>query len=228
MNYILHIDTATETASVCLSSNNKIIDFLDNNQPKNHASFLQPAIEQLLAKNNILISQICAISVSNGPGSYTGLRVGLASAKGLCFALSIPLITISTLEIIANAALELEKTETFDLVCATIDARRLEVFTAIYNKNLHPILQPTNLVLDAQSFDEILNNNKVLFIGSGAKKTSEMLQNNNAIYSSIVANASNMIFLATQKFNQNLFEDLSYCVPFYGKEFYSTMPKKLV
>ncbi|MDI9364536.1 MAG: tRNA (adenosine(37)-N6)-threonylcarbamoyltransferase complex dimerization subunit type 1 TsaB [Flavobacterium sp.] len=224
---LLHIDTATEHASICLSNNSQIISYAENTDPKNHGAFLQPAIQQLFQNTGYQLSDIDAISVSNGPGSYTGLRVGLASAKGLCFALNKPLIALNTLQIIAQAAIShLQKTEIVDnyLFCPLIDARRMEVFTAIYNVQLNTVLQPMAYIVNETSFKELLNSNKIVFTGSGHIKLQTVLQHPNAFYLNIQHNATNMIMIALAKENiepKNT-QNIAYIEPFYIKEFFNS------
>ena len=147
MSLILNIDTATDIAHISISKSGVILDSVTNKEQKDHGSFLQPAIQQLLKNNFISIQELDAIAISAGPGSYTGLRVGMASAKGLCFALEKPLITISSLEIIAYAAILEAGTQTANtgvLFCPMIDARRMEVFTALFSPELEPVLEPND------------------------------------------------------------------------------------
>jgi len=131
VSLILNIDTAVQSASVCLSENNDLIGLKINPSQKDHASWLHIAIEQLLKENAIDLQKLAAIAVSAGPGSYTGLRVGMASAKGLCYVLNIPLITVDTLKMMANAAV----VENTDLLCPMIDASRMDVFAALFDKS---------------------------------------------------------------------------------------------
>ena len=145
MSVILNLDTASDIAHISLSKSGEILDSITNNDQKEHGSFLQPSIQKLLKNNSTAIASLDAIAVSVGPGSYTGLRVGMASAKGICFALQKPLIAINSLEIIACAAV-LENSHKYDLsntlICPMIDARRMEVFTALYNQKLEKYLNP--------------------------------------------------------------------------------------
>lgn len=227
MALLLHIDTATEHASICLSNNSQIISYAENTDPKNHGAFLQPAIQQLFENTSYQLSDIDAISVSNGPGSYTGLRVGLASAKGLCFALNKPLIALNTLQIMAQAAIShVQKNELLDsyLFCPLIDARRMEVFTAIYDAQLNIVLQPMASIVNETSFQEVLNSNKIVFTGSGHHKLQTVLQHPNALYFNIQHNASNMVSLAEKNIKVNNTTNVAYTEPFYIKEFFD--PKK--
>lgn len=227
MALLLHIDTATEHASICLSNDSQVISYAENTDPKNHGAFLQPAIQQLFQNTSYQLSDIDAISVSNGPGSYTGLRVGLASAKGLCFALNKPLIALNTLQIMAQAAIShVQKNEPIDgyLFCPLIDARRMEVFTAIYDAQLNIVLQPSAKIINETSFQEVLNNNKIVFTGSGHHKLQTVLQQPNAFYFNIQHNATNMVSLAEENIKANNTANVAYTEPFYIKAFFD--PKK--
>ncbi len=225
MPIILHIDTATEFASVCLSDDTKILSFEANQEQKNHASFLQPAIQKMMLASKIYLKDIDAVSVTNGPGSYTGLRVGLASAKGLCFALNKPLITLSTLEIMATASIE-ENNQSEFLYCPMIDARRMEVFTALYTKELILVKDAQALILDENSFADYLKSHTIVFSGSGAKKAKTIINSMLAKFSEVQHSAKNMITLSLHKFSENNFSDIAYASPNYGKEFYTIPPKK--
>jgi tRNA threonylcarbamoyladenosine biosynthesis protein TsaB len=185
---------------------------------------LQPAIKNILEKAQIFIHNIDAIAVTNGPGSYTGLRVGLSSAKGLCFALNKPLITLNTLNVMAFAALqsvEIENNETL-LFCPMIDARRMEVFVALYNNNIQEILPVTAMILTENSFENELQHHPIVFSGSGAKKCKEIIKNSNAIFSSNQYTARDMVALSITKYVANDFANVAYTTPNYGKEFYTT------
>jgi tRNA threonylcarbamoyladenosine biosynthesis protein TsaB len=217
LSYLLHIDTAIISASVCLSFKEDVIGLLSNPLQKDSASWIQTGIRQLIEKTGIKFQQLNAVSVSAGPGSYTGLRVGMATAKGLCYALNIPLITINTLKMMAVAA----QNEEAELFCPMIDARRLEVFTAIYNKNLEEIISPHNVILDDNSFSEILRTKKVLFFGNGSNKFLALIKSQNALFVKIEANAKHLVTPSFAAYNQQLFADLAYSEPFYGKAFYS-------
>ena len=194
-----------------------MIELLSNPLQKDSASWIQTGVRQLMEIANIQLQQLSAVSISAGPGSYTGLRVGMATAKGLCYALSIPLITISTLKMMAVAA----QNEATDLICPMIDARRMEVFTAIYDKSLGEIISPHNIILDENSFGEILKNKKILFFGNGSTKFEALIKSTNAGFKQIEANAKQLVTLSFAAYKQRLFADLAYSEPFYGKAFYS-------
>lgn len=225
MALILSIDTAAEKAVVCLGKDEKVISFFENTEQKNHASFLQPAIEQMMKEAGICLFQLDAIAVSYGPGSYTGLRVGLASAKGIAYALNKPLITLNTLEVMAQNAIQ-EKKETKMLYCPMIDARRMEIFTGIYNVSLTNLYQPCALVLDEKSFDDILNANEILFFGSGMQKWKTLVNNKNALFGTLTSLHQGLNFLAMKKFYEKDFADIAYSEPFYIKSFYTKKQEK--
>lgn len=224
MSYILNIDTATEYASVCISQNDKVLAMRENIDQKNHASFIQPAIESLVTESGIALRELAAVAVTGGPGSYTGIRVGMATAKGICYTLHKPLIIINTLEVMALASVQ-EEPNTDLLHCPLIDARRMEVFTAIYNYTLQPILQPQPMVLDSQSFATYLQKQPILFTGSGVEKLKEILTHPNALFKTIIRNAGHLSVLAYQALAQQAFADLAYSEPIYLKAFFDTSKK---
>jgi len=217
VSLILNIDTAIETASVCLAEGEKIIASTTNPTQKDHAAWLHHAIQNLLKENSLTPKDLKAIAISEGPGSYTGLRVGMSAAKGLCYALHIPLIGISTLKMMAGAAAK----ETADLLCPMIDARRAEVFTAVYDKNFDERLSPVNLVLSENSFAELLNDHSILFFGNGSIKFSNLIHHSNAVFKKIAFSAENMVLFSFDRYLKGSFLNLAYSEPFYGKDFYS-------
>lgn len=234
MALILNIDTATEHASVCISENGNMPGIEKSFEQKDHASFIQPAIKKLFENIHQKILSIDAIAVTAGPGSYTGLRVGLATAKGLCYALNKPLILLNTLEVMAQAALNRQlatsnkqrgETASF-LYCPMIDARRMEVFTALYAEQLQNILPPAAIILTENSFKEYLDKQSIIFSGSGSGKFKKILQHPNAIFSDIQHSAEDMIVLSEQLFSHKKFADLAYCEPFYLKEFFTPVNKR--
>lgn len=220
MAFILNIDTATTIASVGFADENGIIAMQTSKDQMNHAAFVQTAIRQLAESHQLLLQDIDAVAVVNGPGSYTGLRVGLSSAKGLCYALGKPLILLNTLEVMALASIEAFPEEGA-LHCPMIDARRMEVFTAMYNRQLVIVLPPQPMILTASSFITFLEVNKVVFSGSGQKKLESIVNHQNAIFSQIAHTLQQVNILAQQAFNNKRFEDLAYCEPFYLKNFYT-------
>lgn len=218
MALILNIDTAVQTASVCLSRQHESLELRVNPSQTDHAAWLQVAIGGMLDSRGFKPQDIQAIAVSAGPGSYTGLRVGMASAKGLCYALNIPLITINTLKIMAVSG----KQEIKGLMCPMIDARRMEVFAAVYDQKLNEIIAPLNVVLDENSFHQILSGTSVCFFGNGSKKFQQICRNKNAEFKDVDYSAQHMISLSYEQFSEGVFTNIAYSEPYYGKDFYST------
>lgn len=223
MSLILQIDTASNHAAVSLSREGKLLQIIGNENQQEHAAFLQPAIEEIFTMQQLKLYDIDAVSVVIGPGSYTGLRVGLASAKGVCYALNKPLIAISTLQLMAAAAQqELSKhSEHVPLLCPMIDARRMEVFTAVYNQQLKPVLEAKAMLLNNDSFVDVLLQTKVLFFGNGAAKFKVICNHVNALFATDYNSINAMCNLSFQQFKEAKFTDLAYSEPLYLKEFYS-------
>jgi tRNA threonylcarbamoyladenosine biosynthesis protein TsaB len=217
MSLILNIFTALETASVCISSNGIAIESAFSENQKDHAGWIHTAINELLTRNNFSIKDLEAIGVCIGPGSYTGLRIGLATAKGLSYALNIPLISVDTLSVIAYAV----KEEATDFICPMIDARRMEVFTALYNKELNQISAPAAMIIDDKSYSEWLLNHKILFCGNGSKKLQNIISTYNASFSETSVNATHLSYLSFNMFQKKEFSDIAYLEPFYIKDFFS-------
>jgi tRNA threonylcarbamoyladenosine biosynthesis protein TsaB len=224
MGLILNIDTATDKAHVSLARDGQVLHWLNNQSQKDHASFLQTAIQRLALFASINLKDINAVAVVAGPGSYTGLRVGMASAKGLCYALKKPLITIGTLEVLTVSALRLHPVKNENMLfCPMIDARRMEVFTAIYQPDLNLYLQPCTMILDELSFEKQLLESKILFFGNGSEKWKKICSHPNAIFKPAdvlpesLSKSSNTLFL------EKKFADLAYSEPFYLKEFQSVI-----
>lgn len=223
MPLLLNIDTATDIASVCITHNGTTLAFEKNEEQKQHASFVHTAIAEILKKTGVSLSDIEAFAVTSGPGSYTGLRVGMAAAKGFCYALSKPLITVNTLKVMTKAALDdtghLDKNVLF---CPLIDARRMEVFTAIYNADIESILSPQAIILEEGLFDRYMINTKVLFFGSGSAKLRLVESNVNAIFRNIQFSAIHVGQLAEICFYNKKFTDVAHSEPTYFKDFYTT------
>lgn len=217
MAIILNIDTAVESASVCLAIEAKSIQFAINSEQKDHASWLHPVIQKLISNTDLNLQDIEAIAITIGPGSYTGLRVGLATAKGLCFALNIPLIAINTLELIADSIIDTEA----DFICPLIDARRMEVYMAVYNKQKQEIIKPCAMIIEPDTFNFLLAMGTILFCGNGSDKIKNKIVHRNAIFNNTQAKANDMVNIAEQKFVGKKFADVAYSKPLYIKEFYS-------
>jgi tRNA threonylcarbamoyladenosine biosynthesis protein TsaB len=222
MATFLLIYTATAHASVCLSKDGVVLACLETTDQKTHASFIQPAIESLCKQTSIPLSSIDAISISMGPGSYTGLRVGMATAKGIAYAMGKPLIGINTLQIMAAAA-KLKHPGNNTAICALLDARRMEVFTGIYSHNLEPTTTSAALILDAQSFENELANAAILFVGDGAEKFKTICNHPNAHFDTTLSyGAADMIALTENAFTLTDYLDLAYSEPLYIKAFHDT------
>ncbi|MDH7463353.1 tRNA (adenosine(37)-N6)-threonylcarbamoyltransferase complex dimerization subunit type 1 TsaB [Chitinophagaceae bacterium 26-R-25] len=226
MALILNIYTATETASVGLMEGEKELSVEINKEQRDHSSWLQNAIQRILTASGRSVSDLNAIAVAEGPGSYTGLRVGMATAKGLCFALNIPLITESTLKIMALASLEnwhknnsINKQQII-LFCPMIDARRLEVFSAVYEEELGIVEKAAARILDESSYNDLLLEHKVVFSGSGSNKFERLISNQNADFQTVNVTATQLGTLSYQKYLQSEFADLAYAEPAYLKEVY--------
>ncbi|MBC7868318.1 MAG: tRNA (adenosine(37)-N6)-threonylcarbamoyltransferase complex dimerization subunit type 1 TsaB [Gloeobacteraceae cyanobacterium ES-bin-316] len=223
MSLLLNIDTFAREAVVSISKHGELLDAIINKEQNEHASFLQPAIKKLLAQLQIKINDLDAVAVVNGPGSYTGLRVGLASAKGICYALGKPLITIGSLPLMARACFGDvgNRVTAPQLVCPMIDARRQEVFTAIYNSKLDEIFPPQALILYDDSFVATLLQNQILFFGDGAAKFQMICNHPNALFAGVYDTSRAMCILSYSKFIQEEFTNLALSEPQYLKEFYT-------
>jgi tRNA threonylcarbamoyladenosine biosynthesis protein TsaB len=228
---ILSIDTATDQASVSLSGNGNVIGMLENDSQKDHAAWIQMAINTLLQKHGYTMQQLQAIAVTAGPGSYTGLRVGMATAKGLCFALQIPLITINTLRVMANAAIDQWLSKAAGMApplcfCPMIDARRMEVFTAVYDTALQEIVEPKAMILDELSFKEELDNRSLICFGNGSIKWKTVSRYPNVLFIDEKLDiAKSLAKLASSLYLSQNFANLAYAEPVYLKEFYSYIKK---
>ncbi len=223
MALILSIETATTNCSVSLSEKGETLLLKeDYNTNYSHAERLHVFIEETLKEANIERSQLDAIAVSKGPGSYTGLRIGVSAAKGLCFALSIPLISISTLEALANQV----KVDN-GLIVPMLDARRMEVYSAIFSSESKPLRATEAQILEENSFAEHLAIEKVYFIGNGVEKTKTLIKHENAFFiEGKLPSANEMGALAYEKFKKNDIEDVAYFEPYYLKDFVALKPKQ--
>jgi tRNA threonylcarbamoyladenosine biosynthesis protein TsaB len=220
MSLLLHINTALGIAITGISDGTEILASRENANQKEHSSFLQPAIREMLEVTGIELSKIDAVTVVNGPGSYTGLRVGLAAAKGICFSLQKPLIAISTLEWMAAPY----KFSECDAICPVIDARRMEIFTAMYDRNLSCISEPGSMILDNDSFSNWLESGTVLFTGNATGKLPQtVVSHRNARITDLGSTLQEQVILGVQSFEKKAFSDLAYTEPFYIKAFYSPL-----
>jgi tRNA threonylcarbamoyladenosine biosynthesis protein TsaB len=221
--YILNIETSTKNCSVSIGKNGRLIALQEICEADfSHAEKLPEFIKNALKDAKITFNNLNAVAVGKGPGSYTGLRIGVSSAKGLCFGLDIPLIAIESLKILANA-ISIKK----GFVVPVLDARRLEVYTAVFNEK-HQIIKSTfNHILEENSFIDYLQKGKVYFLGDGVKKTKEIVKHKNAFFlGDYHPSAKEMAKLSFKKFEEKSFEDVAYFEPFYLKDFYITTSKK--
>ena len=218
---ILQIETATTSCSVALAHNGDILGFKEINARNVHAEVITVYIDELIKKADLQYGDLDAIAVSRGPGSYTGLRIGVSTAKGLCFALDKPLIAVDTLAAMARGVASGQKINENTLLCPMIDARRMEVYTAIFDTNGNVIKPTAAEIIDEQSFSDILSRQKrILFFGDGADKCREALTHPNAIFlSDFVNSASHLTQIAADRFEAKKFEDVAYFEPFYLKDF---------
>ena len=229
--YILLLETATDSCSVALSENSNIIAEKYINQPKAHASLLARYICDILEENNLTMEDCSAVAVSKGPGSYTGLRVGVSCAKGLCYGASKPLISVCTLATIAQMALDnnLYTGEGDFLIVPMIDARRMEVYTANFNSKGEQLTPVEANILDETSYAAELAAGPVLFTGNGAEKFKELVGDNpKAFFAPQEPHAAGMRVIAANKLEAGEFEDNAYFEPFYLKDFVAGKPKKLL
>lgn len=222
MAYILSFETSTQACSVALHQNGQLISANETHTSHSHSEKLTILAQQILENTQIALEEIEAFAISKGPGSYTGLRIGVSTVKGLCFSLKKPLIAVSTLETIAFEVKNFIIDDSI-LICPMLDARRMEVYCAIYDINLIPKLNICAEIITEDSFKEILDKHKVFFVGDGAEKCKKILSiHQNAFFPSInylTPHAKNMGELAFKRFNNELFEDVAYFEPFYLKEF---------
>ncbi|MGN7985943.1 tRNA (adenosine(37)-N6)-threonylcarbamoyltransferase complex dimerization subunit type 1 TsaB [Pedobacter sp. 22226] len=226
MAKILQIETATAICSVALSVNGETISFKEEQGQNLHAANLTLFIDEVVKTAGVSYQELDAIAVSKGPGSYTGLRIGVSTAKGLCYALDKPLIAIETLEMMAAGFLS-ENPDYSGLICPMIDARRMEVYTTVFDVQLSILLPTEAKIIDETSFADLLNQQTITFLGDGAAKCADVLTHPNARFDAANFNAAPyMSKLANQAFSKGNFEDVAYFEPFYLKDFVVTQSKK--
>ena len=226
MAIILCIETSASMCSVALFNGGELLHLEEENKKNSHAELLLPFIENCLAKANKKRSDIDAVAISEGPGSYTGLRIGVSTAKGLCYALSIPLIAVDTLTSMVHA---IDNKNNFDIFIPMQDARRMEVYTCMLNQDLQKIQETNALVVEESSFDTI-KDKRIAFFGDGAMKCMETFSHlpQATFFDTIVPSAKYMGLGANKKLEEDAFEDVAYFTPFYLKSFVAGTPKKLV
>ena len=233
MSLILNIETATGFCSVALAKDGQLLGLKESNTKNFHISVLTLFIDEIIKTSGISLSELDAIAVSKGPGSYTGLRIGVAAAKGLCYALEKPLIGVSTLQVMALGMSHFptpspnREGENSILYCPMIDARRMEVYCAIFDEKGSEIRETRAEIIDENSFMEYLSKNRIIFAGDGALKCRSFFDNHpNAVFSEgFQASARFMIPISEEKFSQKIFEDIAYFEPYYLKDFIAGKPR---
>lgn len=229
MACILSIETSTDVCSVAMSENGQCIFKQEDHGGPNHAVSLGVYIDEALSFTDNHAIPLGAVAVSCGPGSYTGLRIGVSMAKGVCYGRNVPLLAVPTLEVMCVPVLLNHEIEVDALLCPMIDARRMEVYSAIYDRALKEQRETRADVVDADTYREYLNRRPVYFFGNGAAKCMETINHPNArLIEGIEPLAKYMFPLAERKWVQEEYEDLAYYVPFYLKDFVAKMPKKLI
>ena len=219
MSYILNIESSTTNCSVSLANNGELISIRELNEKNySHSTKLHSFIEEVLKNSNITVNKLSAIAVSSGPGSYTGLRIGVSAAKGLCYALQIPLISVPTLQVLARQ-LNIQRE---DLIIPVMDARRDEVYSAVYNSEYELVRNIFPEIIDSESFIELAKDNKLYFIGNGQEKCERLIRkNSNLIFSNYdtFPSSKEMVLISYEKFKKSKFEDVAYFEPDYLKKF---------
>lgn len=229
---MIHIETATQICSVALSEGDKVIGVKESHEERSHAAQLTPFMKEVVLESGKKFSDLAAVCVSIGPGSYTGLRIGISTAKGLAFGLDIPVIAVDTLESLSRVALPSILTDQPDnqlplLLCPMLDARRMEVYTALYRPDLSLFREVEAQIIQEDSFGALLEDYRIVFFGNGSDKCRDLIRHPNARFvSGINPSAAGMIPPALQSFKDKKFEDSAYFEPRYLKDFLATTPKK--
>jgi len=227
MPFILHIETATDTCAVALGEGGQLLQLEEAPGTFQHAAQLTLLIRSAFEKADRAMSELDAVAVSSGPGSYTSLRVGTATAKGICYALDKPLIAVNTLQALALACLQQEREE--GLYYPMIDARRMEVYTAAFDAANQQLTDATPLIVEEHTFEEpIAKGTPIILCGNGAPKCQKILPNEGILYSNVVCSAAHLVPLALRAFEREAFEDVAYYDPLYLKPPNITTPKKVL
>lgn len=229
MGLILNIETATEVCSIAISEREQMLAEVNSESAYQHASMITTLIDQCFKKANRALKDIDAVAVSTGPGSYTALRVGTSTAKGICFALGKPLIAISTLKAMANASIPQKKTASKVLLCPMIDARRMEVYTSTFDTQLKEVQATHSLIIEANSFENFFKEGyEIIFSGNGASKIKNILTTENYTITNTINFASYLAPLAYKAYLNEKFEHLVSYSPNYFKRPHITTPKKIL
>lgn len=229
MSRIILIETSTSLCSTALVEDGKVVCERLSDEPRAHASKTALFVSEMLSEKGLKVSDCDAVAVSKGPGSYTGLRVGVSTAKGLCFGAGIPMISVGTLDTLVWQALDGNMlTEGCRYIIPMIDARRMEVYTGIFTPDGKQISPTVAQIIDADSFKDQLAEGPVLFIGDGADKCKDTLTSPNARFIQCCPKAASMMHPALEALEAKQFEDVAYFEPFYLKEFITTVSKKKI
>ncbi|WP_293525718.1 tRNA (adenosine(37)-N6)-threonylcarbamoyltransferase complex dimerization subunit type 1 TsaB [Prevotella sp.] len=229
MSCILNIETSTDVCSVSVSQDGACIFSQEDHEGPNHAVKIGTFVDEALSFADSHAIPLDAVAVSCGPGSYTGLRIGASMAKGICFGQDLKLIAVPTLELMAVPVLLREEVEEGALLCPMIDARRMEVYSAVYDRALHEVRGIQADVVDAETYREYLDRGPVYFFGNGAEKCMEVINHPNArLIKGVEPLAKWMFPIAERRIAQEKYEDVAYFVPFYLKDFVAHQPKKLL
>lgn len=229
MSVILHIETSTDVCSVAVSEDGHVIFHQEDHSGPNHAERLGTFVDEALSFTDNHAIPFDAVAVSSGPGSYTGLRIGVSMAKGICYGRDLKLLSVPTLELLCVPVLLRELAEDDALLCPMLDARRMEVYAGIYDRSLRPVREIGADIVDGSTYREYLDQHPVYFFGNGALKCMETINHPNArLIEGIEPLAKWMQPLAERRFLNGQFEDVAYFVPFYLKDFVAKKPKKLL
>jgi tRNA threonylcarbamoyladenosine biosynthesis protein TsaB len=229
--FILNIETSTEVCSVSISAGREIISCMESNSERSHAARTTVFIRDVMKKAGLTYGELSAVATSKGPGSYTGLRIGISTAKGICYATGVPLIAVSTLEIMARMVISDPPVATGEntLLCPMIDARRMEVYMALFDQNLKQKGDIVAEIVDKNTFMELPRELEVLYFGNGAEKCRESIRRKNSRFvPGIYPSAAFMAFPAAEALAQGKLEDTAYFTPFYLKDFLATTAKKKI
>ncbi|MDM8159269.1 tRNA (adenosine(37)-N6)-threonylcarbamoyltransferase complex dimerization subunit type 1 TsaB [Labilibaculum sp. K2S] len=233
MALLLHIETSTAVCSVALGKDGDLLALKETKEGMKHATHLTIFIQNILKESNLTPTDLDGVVISMGPGSYTGLRIGVSTAKGICYGANLPLISINTLQAMTNPLLKNKDIPSLltnpekAYYCPMIDARRMEVYTAFFNCKNELVGDISADIIDESSYSKELSEREIIFFGDGSSKCKEVIKNKNGIFlDNVTPSAIGMIELAEIKFQNQEFEDVAYFEPFYLKDFVATTPKK--
>lgn len=224
MPLLLNIETSTDICSVCLSKDKEILSIRETERSYSHSEVIAVFIDECIKEANVKMQELDAVSISRGPGSYTALRIGASTAKGICFALSIPLIAIDTLDALREGIRN--KAGENDLIIPMIDARRKEVYRCVYDHAGNTVEEVEPIILDENTFQKYTNYDSLLFCGDGSPKAKDILTIKNGMYYDVECSSKYMVGLSEEKFLLNQFENIAYYEPFYYKGPNITVQKK--